>query len=123
MGTGRQRRRILLTELLYTGEKSGIWEGGPGLRQQLRRRSPTTGTPQFTFTKSTTDPNGFTWSAVPGPEGDTFAAITSADTATFTEGIERQRSPRRPSGTPTPTITETGTLPTGVTFTGGVLTG
>ena len=50
---------------------------------------------QFTFTKSTSDPNGFTWSAVPGPEGDTFAAITSADSATFAEGASDSFTPDR----------------------------
>jgi hypothetical protein len=43
------------------------------------------------------------------------AAITSAPEATFTEGSEGTFSVTA-SGTPTPTITETGTLPKGVTF-------
>jgi hypothetical protein len=49
-------------------------------------------------------------------------AFTSAATATFTKGVWRSFTPIA-TGSPTPTITETGTLPSGVTFTGGRLTG
>ena len=41
---------------------------------------------------------------------------------TFTEGVNGTFTPTA-SGSPTPVITESGTLPTGVTFTGGALTG
>jgi hypothetical protein len=49
-------------------------------------------------------------------------AITSANTALFTEGSEGS-FPVTATGYPTPTITESGTLPEGVTFGGGVLSG
>ena len=42
-------------------------------------------------------------------------AITSADNTTFTTGTAA-RSRSRPPGSPTATLTETGALPTGVTF-------
>ncbi len=111
----------ILSKILYTGKKSGIWEGGLACANSSGMLTDNWNV-QFTFTKSTSDPNGFTWSAVPGPEGDTFATITSADSATFPEGSSGSFTPTA-SGTPTPTITERGTLPTGVTFSGGELTG
>ena len=111
----------ILTKILYTGKKSGIWEGGLACANSSGTLTDNWNV-QFTFTKSTSDPNGFTWSAVPGPEGDTFATITSAASATFAEGSSDTFKPTA-SGTPTPTISESGTLPTGVTFSGGELTG
>ncbi len=113
--------RSLLTDLLYTGKKSGLWEGGIACANSSGDLTDNWNV-QFIFTKSTSDPNGFTWSAVPGPAGDTLATITSADSTTFAEGASDSFTPTA-KGTPTPTITESGTLPTGVTFTGGKLTG
>jgi hypothetical protein len=49
-------------------------------------------------------------------------AITSASSTTFTEGTLSTFTPTA-TGTPAPTFGETGPLPTGVTFTGGSLTG
>jgi hypothetical protein len=77
---------------------------------------------EVTFNASSTDPNGFTWSAVPGPSGSSPAAFTSASSTAFIEGSPGSFTPTA-SGSPTPTITESGTLPAGVTFTGGALTG
>ncbi|HXN39571.1 MAG TPA: putative Ig domain-containing protein [Solirubrobacteraceae bacterium] len=48
--------------------------------------------------------------------------ITSANSTTFTEGAAGS-FPVTASGFPSPTITETDTLPEGVTFSGGVLSG
>ena len=48
--------------------------------------------------------------------------FTSADATTFTVGLVGSFTPTA-SGTPAPTITESGTLPGGVTFTAGSLTG
>ena len=48
--------------------------------------------------------------------------FTSANHAAFTEGMAGTFTPTA-TGAPTPTITESGPLPTGVTFTGTVLTG
>ncbi len=48
--------------------------------------------------------------------------ITSAAGATFTKGVRGSFTPAA-TGYPTPAITESGVLPTGVTFTGGVLSG
>jgi hypothetical protein len=49
-------------------------------------------------------------------------AITSPDEATFTEGVAGSFAVSA-TGTPAPTITKWGTLPTGVTFSDGVLSG
>ncbi len=73
---------------------------------------------EVTFAASGTDPNGFTWSAVPGPSGNQLPAITSADSTSFTVGSAGTFTVTA-TGTPTPTLSETGTLPTGVTFTPG----
>lgn len=48
--------------------------------------------------------------------------FTSADSTTFTEGIVGSFAVTA-SGTPTPTITESGTLPSGITFSAGSLHG
>ena len=48
--------------------------------------------------------------------------FTSASSATFIVGLAGSFTPAA-SGSPTPTITESGTLPSGVTFNGGVLSG
>jgi hypothetical protein len=110
--------RSLLTDLLYTSKKSGLWEGGIACANSSGVLTDNWNV-QFTFTKSSSDPNGFTWSAVPGPAGDTLATITSADSATFTEGSSNSFTVKA-AGTPTPTLTESGALPSGVTFSGGV---
>jgi hypothetical protein len=112
--------RSILSDLLYSGT-SGVWEGGLACANSSGTLTDNWNS-QFTFTASNSDPNGFTWSAVPGPEGDSFASLTSADSATFTEGSTGSFTPTA-SGTPTPTITESGALPGGVTFSGGVLSG
>ena len=108
-------------QLLYTGGTSGIWEGGIACANGSGVLSDNWNT-EITFTASGSDPNGFTWSAIPGPSGSTFAAFTSPNTATFAAGTTGGFPPPA-TGNPTPTITEAGTLPAGLTFDGGVLSG
>ena len=70
----------LSTLALTSGTTPGTWEAG-----LLCADSNTGGTvtdnwnTEVTFAASGTDPNGFTWSAVPGPSGNQLPAITSAD--------------------------------------------
>ncbi len=114
--------RMTLSQLLYTGSgESGIWEAGIACATSSGALADNWNT-EVTFDASSTDTNGFTWSAVPGPSGSAFAAFTSATSTTFTEGSSGSFTPTA-SGTPAPTITENGTLPIGVTFSGGVLSG
>jgi hypothetical protein len=120
-GAGVAGGSFTAPDLLYTGGTSGIWEAGIACANSAGTLTDNWNT-EVTFTSSLSDPNLFTWSAVPGPSGSTFAAITSADATTFTEGTAGSFTPTA-TGTPAPTITETGPLPTGVTFTGGSLTG
>ena len=120
-GAGVTGGSFTAAELLYTGGTSGIWEAGIACANSSGVLTDNWNT-EITFTQSGTDPNGFTWSAIPGPSGSTVAAITSADATTFTEGTAGSFTPTA-TGNPTPTITETGPLPTGVTFTAGKLTG
>jgi hypothetical protein len=120
-GAGVAGGSFTAADLLYTGGSSGIWEAGLACANSTGVLTDNWNT-EVTFTQSGTDPNGFTWSAVPGPSGSTFAAITSANNASFTEGSPSTFTPTA-TGSPAPTITETGPLPTGVTFSGGALTG
>ena len=120
-GAGVAGGSFTAADLLYTGGTSGIWEAGLACANSSGVLTDNWNT-EVTFTQSGSDPNGFTWSAVPGPSGSTLAAITSADATTFTEGTLSTFTPTA-TGSPAPTITGTGPLPTGVTFTGGSLTG
>jgi len=115
---------VPLSTLLYTGSgstASGVWEAGLVCAN-------TSGVPvdnwntEITFNAKSSDANGFTWTAVPGPSGSSPAAFTSAASTSFTEGSAGAFTPTA-SGSPTPVITESGTLPAGVSFSGGVLSG
>ncbi len=108
--------------LLYSGSgsgASGIWDAGITCANS-------SGVPvdnwnsEVTFLASSSDPNKFTWTAVPGT--GTAPAFTSASSTTFTKGSTNTFTPTA-SGTPAPVITESGALPSGVTFSGGVLSG
>jgi hypothetical protein len=57
-----------------------------------------------------------TWSYTAGTSSGTAPAITSASSTTFTVGVAGSFTVTA-TGSPTPSLTETGTLPTGVTFT------
>jgi hypothetical protein len=113
---------VPLSQLLYTGSgstASGIWETGLACANTAGALADNWNE-EITFSASTTDATGFTWTAV--PNGTAAPAFTSAALATFTQGSAGSFTPVA-SGSPTPTITESGALPTGVTFTGGALTG
>jgi hypothetical protein len=113
---------LTLSGLLYSGSGSsatGTWETGLACAKSSGAEADNWNI-AVTFTASSTDPNGFTWSAV--PSGSSAAAFTSAATATFTEGSTSSFTPVA-SGSPAPTISESGALPAGVSFTAGVLKG
>ncbi len=115
---------IPLSTLLYTGAgttASGVWEAGLACANTHGVLTDNWNT-EVTFSASNSDPNGFTWSAVPGPSGSSPAAFTSADSTTFFTGSAGTFTATT-SGSPTPAITESGTLPAGVTFSDGVLSG
>ncbi len=117
------RDGVALSSLLYTSDTSGIWEGGLVCANSSGVVTDNWNT-EITFTASGSDPNGFAWSAVPGPSGSEPAAITSASATTFPEG-SADTFTVTDTGTPAPTLSESGALPTGVTFTAatGVLAG
>ena len=106
--------------LLYSGS-TGVWEAGLVCATSSGVVADNWNT-EVTFLASTSDPDGFTWTAIPGPSGSAPATFTSAGSTTFTEGVAGSFTPTA-SGTPTPVITESGTLPSGVSFTGGSLAG
>ncbi len=115
---------VTLSQLLYTGSgtsASGIWEAGLACANSSGILADNWNT-EVIFNAKAGAPNGFTWTAVPGPSGSAPAAFTSANSTTFTLNAASTFTPTA-SGTPAPTITEAGALPTGVTFTGGVLKG
>jgi hypothetical protein len=110
-----------LNQLLYTKHKSGVWEAGLACANSSHVLTDNWNT-QVTFTAKSSDPTGFVWSAVPGPSGDSFAAITSAATTTFVKGTSGTFKVTA-TGKPTPRTAESGKLPKGVKFKGGVLAG
>ncbi len=115
---------VPLSTLLYSGSgatASGVWEAGLACANTSGVLTDDWNT-EVTFTASSTDANGFTWSTVPGPSGSAPAAFTSASTASFDEGVAGTFTATA-SGSPTPVITESGTLPTGVTFSDGTISG
>ena len=115
---------VPLSTLLYAGSgssASGIWEAGLVCANNSGAVADNWNT-EVTFHAASGDPNGFDWTAVPGPSGSTPASFTSANSATFTRGFAGTFTPTA-SGSPSPVITESGTLPGGVQFTGGVLSG
>ena len=59
------RDDVAVSTLLYTGGTSGIWEGGIVCANSSGIETDNWNT-EITFAKSTTDANGFVWSAVPG---------------------------------------------------------
>jgi hypothetical protein len=111
----------LLPTLLADGSTPGTWEAGLLCSNSTGAVTDNWNT-QIKFTSSGSDPSGFVWSAVPGPSGDQVSTITSASTASFTEGTAGTFTVTA-TGTPAPAITESGALPTGVTFAAGVLSG
>ena len=112
--------RISLSGLLYSGS-SGVWEAGLACATSAGAVADNWNT-EVTFTASSTDTNGFTWSAVPGPSGSAPASFTSAPSTTFTVGSAGTFTPTT-SGSPAPTVTESGALPAGVNYSAGVLSG
>jgi hypothetical protein len=107
-----------LAQLLYSGSgstASGSWEVGLVCANTTGAVADNWGSP-ITFNASLTDPTGFTWTATPA--GSSAPVITSAATATFAVGTITPFDVTA-TGNPTPNITESGTLPAGVTFTPG----
>jgi hypothetical protein len=101
----------------------GVWESGLVCADTTGHVADNWNT-QVTFKASATDPNGFVWSAVPGPSGSAVAAITSLNHQTFVLHAAHTFTVTA-KGNPAPVLSESGTLPTGVTFnaTTGVLSG
>jgi hypothetical protein len=115
---------VALDTLLYQDTHTqGVWEAGIACVNGSSVVTDYWNT-QVTFAASGGDPNGFTWSAVPGPAGSQVSNITSVNNATFTEGQDGTFTVTA-TGSPTPTLSESGALPTGVTFDAatGVLSG
>ena len=81
-GAGVSGGSFTAAQLLYTGGTSGIWEGGLACANSSGVLTDNWNT-QITFTKAASDPNGFTWSAVPGTAGALAISTTSLPSATI----------------------------------------
>jgi hypothetical protein len=67
---------VPLSQLLYTGGTSGIWEAGLACANSSHTLTDNWNT-EITFKASSTDATGFVWSAVPGTGGNKAPAVTS----------------------------------------------
>jgi hypothetical protein len=112
---------VTKAQLLYTGGTTGVWEAGLACANSSHVLTDNWNT-EVTFTAKSSDPTGFVWSAVPGPSGDSVAAITSAASTTFVRGTNKTFTITK-TGKPTPKVTESGALPAGVKFNGATLKG
>jgi hypothetical protein len=116
-------RGLPLGTLLYNGDTSGVWEAGIACANSTGAVTDYWNT-EITFTSSGSDPHGFTWSDTPGPcVANATVGFYSAASASFTQQTNDNFAATS-TGCPDPTITETGTLPSGVTLaTSGLLSG
>jgi hypothetical protein len=113
----------LLSTLLYQDSgASGLWEGGLACANSSGALTDNWNF-QITFTKSTSDPDGFTWSDFPGPAGDTFAITTTSPLPNATEG-SAYKATLKATGGKTPYTWKVTGLPTGLkASTAGVISG
>jgi hypothetical protein len=101
---------VTLAQLLYTGGTTGIWEAGLVCANTTGVVTDNWNT-EVTFTASSSDAHGFTWSAVPGtttPTTTTTTTTTSTTTTTTTTPTSTSTTPTSTtptSTTPDPTIT------------------
>lgn len=114
---------VTLAQLLYTGSgptASGIWDVGIACANTSGALTDNWNA-VVTFNASTSDANGFTWAAMPA--GSSAPAFTSAASTSMTVGTSGTFTVAA-SGSPTPTLTESGALD-GLTFDAatGVLSG
>jgi len=114
---------VSLADLLYTGTgstASGIWDAGIACANSSGALADNWNA-VVTFNASNSDPNGFTWTAVPA--GSSAPAFTSAASTTMTVGSSGTFTVAA-SGNPSPTLSESGALD-GLTFDAatGVLAG
>ncbi|HUA95894.1 MAG TPA: hypothetical protein VMB82_10240 [Acidimicrobiales bacterium] len=73
-----------LSALLYSGS-TGVWETGIACAQSSGTLSDYWNN-EVTFAASSSDPNGFVWSDVPGTPGSTTTTTASGSTTTTTSG-------------------------------------
>ena len=90
--------------LLYTGGTSGVWEAGIACANSSGTVTDWWNT-EITFTSSTSDPDKFVWSAVPGPPGSTTSGSTTTTTTGSTSGSTTTTTTGSTSGSTTTTTT------------------
>jgi hypothetical protein len=109
--------KVPLASLLYTGGTSGAWEAGIACANTNGALSDNWNTP-VTFTASSGDPNGFTWSA--SGKGPTSPSTTTTTTTTPGTGSTTTTAPTTGS---TPASTGSSSTSTTVAAGGSSTTG
>jgi hypothetical protein len=99
----------ILSDLLYTGGTIGVWEAGIACVTSAGLLTDNWNT-EITFTASSSDPNGFVWSAVPGLPGSTGTSGSSSPTTTAASGSTTAATTA--SGSTTATTAATGSTTT-----------
>ena len=93
---------VTLAQLLYTGGTTGVWEAGLVCANTSGAVTDNWNT-ELTFTTSSSDAHGFTWSAVPGTPTPTTTTTTTTSTTTTTTTAPTSTSTTPTSTTPTST--------------------
>jgi hypothetical protein len=107
---------VTLAQLLYTGGTTGVWEAGLVCADTHGAVSDNWNT-EVTFTASSSDAHGFTWSAVPG---STTPTTTTTTTTTAPNATTTTTTSTDPNATTTTTSTDpNATTTTTTTATGG----
>ena len=112
---------VSLAQLLYTGGTTGVWEAGLVCTDTHGVVSDNWNT-EVTFTASSTDAHGFTWSAVPGSTTPTTTTTTSTPATTTTTTSDVNATTTTTTSDPNATTTTTTTTAGGGGGGGGTST-
>ena len=99
---------VSLAQLLYTGGTTGVWEAGIVCADTHGAVSDNWNT-EVTFTASSADANGFTWSAVPGSTTTTTTTTTTSTSTTTTTTTDPNATTTTTTTDPNATTTTTTT--------------
>jgi hypothetical protein len=103
---------VTLAQLLYTGGTTGVWEAGLVCADTHGAVADNWNT-EVTFTASSSDAHGFTWSAVPGTTTPTTTTTTTSTSTTTTSTTDPNAT------TTTTTTTDPNATTTTTTAAGG----
>ena len=103
---------VTLAQLLYTGGTTGVWEAGLVCADTHGAVSDNWNT-EVTFTASSSDAHGFTWSAVPGSTTTTTTTTTTTSSTTTTTTTDPNATTTTTTTDPNATTTTTTTTAAG----------